>query len=230
MATPKVLTRSQRHLLMGLAVLLLHLALIWALQSGMVGRIKEVIVPVAMFSQFMDLPKPAPVQPRGAPVPMAKTQPSLALQTPPPQTPSMTQAPPIAAAAAAVTPVPTATTAAPASEAVAIEIARKPELTTKPTAPAQVQWPSAQADYLQNPKPPYPVLSRRLSEQGLVVHSVLIGVDGRAISASLIKSSGFDRLDKASYDAIMRWRYTPGLRNGIPEPMSFNVPLNWVLE
>ena len=228
MATPKVLTRSQRHLLMGLAVLLLHLALIGALQSGLMGRIKEVIVPVVTLSQFMDLSKPTPVQPRSAPLPLAKTQPSLALQTPPPQNPFMTQAPPIAAAAAAVTPMPAATAAAQATEAVAT--ASKPELTTKPPAPARVQSPSAQADYLQNPKPPYPALSRRLSEQGLVVHSVLIGVDGRAISARLVKSSGFDRLDKASYDAIMRWRYTPGLRNGIPEPMSFNVPLNWVLE
>lgn len=230
MATPKVLTRSQRHLLMGLAVLLLHLALIGALQSGLMGRIKEVIVPVVMLSQFMDLSKPTPVQPRSAPLRLAKTQPSLALQTPPPQTPSMTQAPPIAAAAAAATPVPAATTAAPATEAVAIAVASKPELTTKPPAPARVQSPSAQADYLQNPKPPYPALSRRLSEQGLVVHSVLIGVDGRAISARLVKSSGFDRLDKASYDAIMRWRYSPGLRDGVPEAMSFNVPLNWVLE
>jgi protein TonB len=28
----------------------------------------------------------------------------------------------------------------------------------------------------------------------------------------------------------MRWRYSPGKRNGVPTSMSFNVPINWVLE
>jgi protein TonB len=45
-----------------------------------------------------------------------------------------------------------------------------------------------------------------------------------------VKSSGFDRLDQAALIAVMRWRYTPGKRNGVPTAMSFNVPINWVLE
>lgn len=69
-----------------------------------------------------------------------------------------------------------------------------------------------------------------MGEQGQVIHSVLIGADGLPVSARLVKSSGFDRLDEASFNAVMRWRYTPGKRHGVPTAMSFNVPINWVLE
>jgi protein TonB len=31
------------------------------------------------------------------------------------------------------------------------------------------------------------------------------------------------------YTAVMRWRYVPGKRNGVPA-MWFNVPINFVLE
>ena len=99
-----------------------------------------------------------------------------------------------------------------------------------PPAAPQIQLPSSDASYLQNPKPAYPPLSKRLGEQGKVVHSVLIGVDGTPVSAKLVQSSGFPRLDEAAYAAVMRWRYVPGKRNGVVEAMSFNVPINWVLE
>jgi protein TonB len=73
-------------------------------------------------------------------------------------------------------------------------------------------------------------MSKRLNEQGQVIYSVLIGVDGLPISAKLVKSSGFDRLDQAAYKAVMGWRYVPGKRNGVATPMSYNAPINWVLE
>ena len=62
------------------------------------------------------------------------------------------------------------------------------------------------------------------------MHRVWIGADGRPQKAELVRSSGFPRLDKASYDAVMSWRYVPGKRGGVPEAMWFNVPINFVLE
>lgn len=96
-------------------------------------------------------------------------------------------------------------------------------------APAPVQLPSTQADYLQNPKPPYPPLSLRLGESGRTVHRVWIGPDGRPQKAELVRSSGYPRLDKASHDAVMSWRYVPGKRGGVPELMAFDVPISWEL-
>jgi protein TonB len=83
---------------------------------------------------------------------------------------------------------------------------------------------------LQNPKPAYPPISRRLNEQGRTTVRVLIGADGLPQRAEIAKSSGFSRLDDAALATVMRWRYVPGRRNGVAEAMWFNVPINWVLE
>lgn len=211
-----------RNAVIALMVVALHVGLIWALQSGLLMRAAELVVPAEVLSQFVDPPAPkAEPVPPAAPTPViqkktatkvpAQPQPlAIADPTPSPNAPTGVITPPVQAAPAAVA----AVAVAPAA----------------PPAPPVVQLPSSDADYLQNPRPPYPALSKRLGEQGRVVHSVLIGVDGRAISAKLVQSSGFERLDKAAYDAIMKWRFAPGKRNGVPEAMSFNVPFNWVLE
>jgi len=74
-------------------------------------------------------------------------------------------------------------------------------------------------------------MSRRLGESGRVIVRVLIGTDGRAQDARIQKSSGYERLDQVALDtARNRWRYKPGTRDGVPEAMWFNVPLNFVLE
>jgi periplasmic protein TonB len=90
--------------------------------------------------------------------------------------------------------------------------------------------PSSTADYLHNPRPPYPAASRRLGEQGQVVVGVLIGVDGSARKAEIRQSSGYPRLDQAALNTALQWRYVPGRRGGVPEAMWFNVPINFVLQ
>ena len=90
--------------------------------------------------------------------------------------------------------------------------------------------PSSDADYLQNPLPPYPAISKRLNEKGVSTIRVLIGTDGKAQRGEVAKSSGFTRLDEAALATALRWRYVPGKRDGVPEAMWFNVPINWVLE
>ena len=101
---------------------------------------------------------------------------------------------------------------------------------TGTAATARVDLPSSDADYLNNPKPPYPPMSRRLGEQGKVVLRVLISADGTAQKAEIRQSSGFERLDQAALATVLKWRYVPGKRGGVPEAMWFNVPINFVLE
>ena len=90
--------------------------------------------------------------------------------------------------------------------------------------------PSSHADYLNNPAPSYPAISRRLGEQGKVVIRVLIGKDGMAQQGNIHHSSGYDRLDQAALRAVMRWRYVPGRRDGMAQDMWFNVPINFALD
>ena len=90
--------------------------------------------------------------------------------------------------------------------------------------------PSSEAQGLNNPKPVYPKLSRRLNEQGQVVIRVYVGADGSAQQGEIKTSSGYDRLDQEALRTVLRWRFLPGQRLGTPEAMWFNVPVNFVLE
>ncbi|TSE19814.1 hypothetical protein Tsedi_02149 [Tepidimonas sediminis] len=99
-----------------------------------------------------------------------------------------------------------------------------------PAPPPKIELPSASAAYLNNPPPAYPALSRRLGEQGRVVLRVRIEPDGTASAAEIRTSSGYERLDKAALEAVLRWRYVPGKRDGVPEAMWFLVPIQFVLE
>ena len=210
-----------RNAAIALVVVVMHVGLIWALQSGLLMRVAEVVVPVELLSQFIEPPAPK-------------------ANTPPPK-PSEPVKKPIAKTTSAPTPQPLAiadptpspnaptgvTTPQPAPAPIAAPVAAAP---AAPTAPAAVQLPSSDADYLQNPKPPYPPISRRLNEQGKTTVRVLIGADGQPQRAEIARSSGFDRLDQAALTTVMRWRYVAGKRGGVAEAMWFNVPINWVLE
>jgi protein TonB len=70
-----------------------------------------------------------------------------------------------------------------------------------------------------------------MGEQGKVVLRVLIGTDGLPRRRwKSTKSSGYERLDRQAQEAVMRWRFVPGKRNGVPEAMWNLVPINFVLE
>ncbi|WP_336619426.1 energy transducer TonB [Ramlibacter sp.] len=98
-----------------------------------------------------------------------------------------------------------------------------------PAAQARIEPPSTDAEYLNNPKPAYPLLSQRLREQGKVQVRVLIGADGLALKAEISQTSGFQRLDQAALNTALKWRYRPGKRGGVPEAMWFIVPIEFTL-
>jgi protein TonB len=93
-----------------------------------------------------------------------------------------------------------------------------------------VELPSSEADYFHNPKPNYPAMSRRLGEQGRVLVRVFIDASGQPQQAEVKQSSGFERLDQTALNTVLKWRYLPGKRNGTPEAMWLQVPLEFRLE
>ena len=102
--------------------------------------------------------------------------------------------------------------------------------TPAPPAPPRIELPSSSADYLNNAPPPYPPLSKRLGEQGKVIVRAFIEVNGTASKAEIRTSSGYERLDQTALQTVLKWRYIPGKRAGVPEAMWFNIPINFVLE
>ena len=207
------------------AVIALHLLGLWALQAGLLQRVVTWVVPVMAVSEAVDVPVPPPPPAKRLPPPAATVSPR-------PTAPLATSAPelPLAVPAASA-PAASAPIGLPAPSPVqnSAPVAAAP-VTATPTPSPKIALPSTQADYLNNPKPAYPALSRRLGEQGRAVVRVLIGADGLPQKAELYASSGFERLDRAALDTVMRWRYVPGKRGDVPEAMWFNVPLNFVLE
>lgn len=214
--------RFNRNYVIAGSVVLFHVAALWALQAGLLRRAVEVIVPVEMLSEFITPPAPK-VEPPPAPVSPAPKQPVA-------RKPERVMArAPQPVAVAQPTPSPEAPTGIaepqPPAPPVAAPVAAAPT-----PAPARIELPSSNADYLQNPKPAYPPLSKRLGEQGKVMLRVLIAADGTVQSASLARSSGFNRLDDAAMAAVLKWRFVPGKRDGVAQAMWHQIPVNFVLE
>jgi periplasmic protein TonB len=222
-----------RQITVVISVIALHVGVLWALQSGLLQRVAEAVVPAEILVEIMAPPAPpAPPTPQAVAQPQPKVQPKTPKPAQPAPTPAVQPTPAtLAITPSATTPepsatTPTATAAAPASA----NSGNTPNAPPAPPAPPKVTQPSTDADYLNNARPQYPPMSKRLNEQGKVVVRALIGTDGTASQASIKSSSGFDRLDQAALATVLKWRYVPGKRGGVPEAMWFDVPVNWVLQ
>lgn len=221
---------SRRNLAIAGGVVLFHVAALWALQTGLLRRAVEVIVPVQMLSELITPPAPKPEPPAPQPQPKAPEPPKPVVQrkpVPPPPAPRPVAIPDPAPAPSAPVGV---IEPQPPAPPISAPVAAAPAPVAPPPAAPAVELPSTNADYLQNPKPVYPAASKRLGEQGKVIVRVLIAADGTAQDAEVRQSSGYERLDRAALETVRKWRYVPGKRAGVPEAMWFNVPINFVLE
>lgn len=99
-----------------------------------------------------------------------------------------------------------------------------------PPAPAPVTAARFDADYLHNPKPVYPVFSRRMNEEGKVQLRVRVSADGGALEVEIKQSSGFPRLDAAARDAVSRWRFVPARRGDEAVESWVGVPIVFKLD
>lgn len=81
----------------------------------------------------------------------------------------------------------------------------------------------------QNPKPIYPLASRRMGEEGTVILSVHILHTGQVDEVRLKQSSGYLRLDQAAIASVKKWRYTPAKKDNVPiscwhlQPVTFSL-------
>lgn len=220
---PSALPAMSRNTTIVLSVIALHVAVLWAMQTGLLRRVAEAVVPAEILVEIMAPPSPP------APQPKPQLQPKVQVKAPTPKpvaptpTPAVTQQPsptPLAIAPSANAPAPSA--AAPTALAAAT-VSTNADNTVNappaPPAPPKVELPSSDADHLSNPKPRYPRLSNTLRETGTPILRILVGTDGLPKDIRLEKSSGFDRLDQAALKGVAQWRFVPGKRNGVPVEM-----------
>jgi protein TonB len=177
-------------------------------------------------------PKPAALVPlervKDAPKPVPPTTKPLIQRAPEPAAP-----PPALAAAPRAEPAPTTfpvQTQAPALPTKAVE---PPVAVAAPTpAPALAPVTAARfdADYLRNPAPTYPPMSRKFHEEGKVLLQVNVTATGMAEQVQIKQGSGYSRLDEAALNTVRQWRFTPARRGDEAVAASVVVPIVFRLE
>lgn len=202
---------SQKLSIVGVAAA--HIVLLGLLAATVPSeRLLETVRPIAV--RLIELapeaptpapPQPAPPPPRPVPPP-PRPKPMPAIPTPIPVSPPVMAAAP--AAISAPLPAPAAVTPPPLPQAPA------PAIVSAPASAPEPPLVSARynADYLQNPKPAYPRISRKRGEQGKVMLRVFVNSDGSPEKIELRASSGFQRLDEAAREAVTHWRFVPAKR------------------
>jgi protein TonB len=196
-----------KHMLgLGLVVLL-HILVFWAINSGLAKKFVKVIKgPVE--AQLIEDAKPD-IPPPPPPPPPKSAPPPPPAYVPPVDVPTTATAGVNAIASVSATPAPPPPPAAPA---VAVR-----------TAPIINAAASCQ-------KPEYPSASRRNEEEGTVQLRFLIGPEGNVLESQVEKSSGFTRLDEAARSALSRCQFKPGTLNGKPEQSWASMKYTWRLE
>lgn len=201
--------------------------------------------PLAQAPQSRPQPEPEPrAEPKPEPRPVVR-------RTPPQKTPQKTlqKTPPapaseqlVAESPRAAPEAPTAMPAAPAPPVETVPAAPPVQAAAAPppvasagssAASAGTQPTSAprfDAAYLANPPPAYPMISRRLGEEGRVLLRVHVEPDGRPSSVELRDSSGYGRLDDAAMRAVRGWRFVPAKRGDQPVAAWVLVPINFTLK
>ncbi|MEX1024620.1 MAG: energy transducer TonB [Planctomycetota bacterium] len=74
--------------------------------------------------------------------------------------------------------------------------------------------PELEPVLLDAPPPAYPRLAQRRGWQGSVLCLLRVDAYGNVVEASLVTTSGHAVLDAAALEAVERWRFRPGQRNG----------------
>ena len=163
---------------------------------------------------------------------------------PPPQkpkpAPAVTTPPPVLAAAPDSRPAVSGFAVAPQPPAPPREVPAN--VTTAPTAPPVVAAPPPppeplpvtaarfDADYLNNPPPVYPAISRRMREEGQVLLLVHVSPEGAVLAVHVRQGSGFARLDDAALAAVREWRFVPARRGQKAIASTVVVPIVFTLK
>lgn len=124
-------------------------------------------------------------------------------------------------------------------EAVTQEVPPPAPATKMPPAPPMATPPSPiqldaepdyRADYLNNPRPPYPLVARRMGYQGKVILNVEVLPEGRTGEVKLHTGSGYDILDRAALQTVKTWKFLPAKHLGRAITQWCLVPIKFSLE
>lgn len=192
-------------------VIVLHIALFYAIQSGLTRKVIE-LLPQDIQTKIIEKEKP---------------QEDIPPPPPPPDIPI--EPPPF------VPPPEVSIASAPVATNTITNVVTVPPPATPPPAPAPRQ------DVIETPKLDpkraqrdleefYPPSSKRAGEEGSVVVEIFVQADGRIGEVKVSQSSGFPALDEGAVKYAKTWRLLPGKKNGVPEPMWYRVKVTFKIK
>jgi TonB family protein len=73
---------------------------------------------------------------------------------------------------------------------------------------------------LRSNYPQYPVKAQEMGIEGRVIVEFIVDKTGKVEKASILQSAG-ELLDKASLEAVLKWRFIPILEDGEPTEVTF---------
>jgi TonB family protein len=79
---------------------------------------------------------------------------------------------------------------------------------------------------IYDPEPEYSEEARKLKQQGIVILSLVVDQQGRARDIHVARSLGMG-LDEKAMEAVRQWKFSPGLKDGIPVAVRVNIEVSF---
>ena len=191
-----------------IAVIILHIGIVWAFYTGLAGKLVQKIIPpveIAQIDKPKDVDKPPPPPPK-----LEEVKPFV----PPPEFVDIQAAPQVTNAITDTSQV--ARPAPPVAVAAPVQHARTP-IAQDPKHPLHIG-----EDY-------YPDASKRAGEEGRCIVTITVAADGRITNAAIQQTSGFPRLDEACIKGVKDQRMKPATEDGKPVETTAALPIQWKL-
>jgi protein TonB len=125
---------------------------------------------------------------------------------------------------------PPAVTLAPANAPTPTLVATAATAMNAPGRADAIEPPHFNVAYLNNPRPAYPPIARKLGLEGLVVLRVQVSANGAPEQVAVTQTSGAPVLDEAALKAVQGWTFVPARRGDTPVAHVVDVPVRFQLK
>ena len=111
-----------------------------------------------------------------------------------------------------------------------VVVAKAPAVASAPVRADAVEPPHFNVAYLNNPRPAYPPIARKLGLEGVVLLRVDVTAKGTPEKIVIAQTSGATLLDEAALKAVQGWTFVPARRGDTPIAHPVEVPIRFQLK
>jgi protein TonB len=111
-----------------------------------------------------------------------------------------------------------------------VVIAKATTAVAAPHHADSIEPPHFNVAYLNNPRPAYPPIARKMGLEGLVLLRVDVNAKGAPEKIVVAQTSGASLLDEAAIKAVQGWTFVPARRGDTPIAHPVEVPIRFQLK